>query len=212
MGPHENPPLADVLFSKVHQRLLALLFGNPQRSFYGNELIELANSGKGAVQRELERLSAVGLLTVSRRGNQKHYQVNTDAPIYAELRGLVLKTFGLADVLRAALAPLSPAIEAAFVYGSIARQDDTASSDIDLMVISTTLTHGELFAALEEASVALGRTINPTVYSPEELRTRIRENNSFVVRVLDQPKIWILGGADELAQALATVPPGPNSP
>jgi predicted nucleotidyltransferase len=199
MGPLENPPLADVLFSKVQQRLLALLFGNPQRSFYSNELIELAESGKGAVQRELERLSAVGLLTVSRRGNQKHYQVNTGAPIYSELRGLVLKTFGLADVLRAALAPLAGAIEAAFVYGSIARQEDTASSDVDLMVISPTLTHGELFAALEEASVALGRTINPTVYSPEELRIRIRENNSFVIRVLDQPKIWILGGADELA-------------
>ena len=199
MGPLAQPPLADALFSKVQQRLLALLFGNPQRIFYSNELIELADSGKGAVQRELERLAAVGLLTVSRRGNQKHYQVNTGAPIYAELRGLVLKTFGLADVLRAALAPLAAAIEAAFVYGSIARLDDTASSDVDLMVISATLTHGELFAALEEASMALGRTINPTVYSPAELRTRIRDNNSFVIRVLDQPKIWILGGADELA-------------
>lgn len=199
MGTISTPPLADVLFNKAQQRLLALLVGNPERTFYSNELIELAGCGKGAVQRELTRLAAVGLLTVSQRGNQKHFQANTAAPIYPELRGLVLKTFGLADVLKAALAPLTGEIHSAFVYGSIARQEDTASSDVDLMVISETLTHADLFGALEAASQTLGRTVNPTVYSPAELEKRLRDRNSFVTRVLAQPKIWILGGEDVLA-------------
>ena len=109
------------MFPKVRQRVLAVLFGNPARSFYANEVIALAQSGTGAVQRELAALSEAGLLTVTRQGNQKHYQANAEAPVFAELRGLVLKTMGLADVLRAALAPLSPQIELAFVYGSVAK-------------------------------------------------------------------------------------------
>lgn len=199
MGPIPVPPLADVLFNKVQQRLLAVLFGNPDRTFYRNELIELAGGGKGAVQRELERLVAVGLLTTSVRGNQKHFQVNAASPIYPELRGLVLKTFGLADVLKAALAPLANEIQAAFVYGSIARQEDTAGSDIDLMVVSPSLTHADLYNALETAAQALARTINPTIYSAAELDSRLREQNSFVKRVMEQPKIWILGDENALA-------------
>lgn len=199
MGPIATPPLADVLFSKVQQRLLALLFGNPQRSFYSNELIDLAGCGKGAVQRELSRLAAVGLLTVSRRGNQKHFQVNLTSPIFAELRGLVLKTFGLADLLKEALAPLAHQIEAAFVYGSIARQEDSAGSDVDLLIVSRTLSHADLFAVLEKTSTELGRIVNPTVYSPEELTDRARKGNAFVTRLLDQPKIWILGEEHAIA-------------
>ena len=124
-----DPPassLADALFPKVRQRVLAVLFGNPARSFYANEVIALAGSGTGAVQRELAGLSQAGLLTVSRQGNQRHYQANAEAPVFAELRGLVLKTSGVADVLRTALLPLEPQIRAAFVFGSIASQQDTA--------------------------------------------------------------------------------------
>ena len=134
IAPQAPSGIASALFSKVRQRVLAVLFGNPHRSFYANELIALAQSGTGAVQRELATLSEAGLLTVKRQGNQKHYQANTDAPVFAELRGLVLKTMGLADVLRAALAPLAPQIELAFVYGSVAKQQDTANSDIDVMI------------------------------------------------------------------------------
>jgi predicted nucleotidyltransferase len=199
MGTISTPPLADVLFNKAQQRLLALLVGNPERTFYSNELIELAGCGTGAVQRELARLAAVGLLTVSQRGNQKHFQVNTSAPIYPELRGLVVKTFGLADVLKLALTPLAGEIQAAFIYGSIARQQDTASSDVDLMVISETLTHADLFGSLEPAAQALGRTVNPTIYSPAELEKRLHDRNAFVTRVMAQPKIWILGAEDALA-------------
>lgn len=154
--------VADALFTKVQQRVLAVLFGNHSRSFYTNELIALACSGSGAVQRELARLEAAELVTVRRVGNQKHYQANASAPIFEELRGLVLKTSGLVDVLRAALAPLAAQIDQAFIYGSIAKGKDTAESDIDLMVTSEKLAYADLFAALEPATQRLQRTVNPT--------------------------------------------------
>lgn len=185
--------LADALFAKVQQRVLAVLFGNPSRSFYANEVIALARSGTGAVQRELARLEASGLVTVTRVGKQKHYQVNAASPVFEELRGLVLKTFGLAEVLRAALKPVSRDIRAAFVYGSIAKGQDTAASDIDLMVISDRLTYADLFAVLEAASAQLGRKIAPTIYSSKELSKRMNQRNAFLTRVLAQPKLWLMG-------------------
>ena len=191
--------LADALFTKVQQRVLGVLFGNPGRSFFANEVIALAGSGTGAVQRELIRLATAGLLTVKPIGRQKHYQANAAAPVFEELHGLVLKTFGLADVLRAALGPRSGRIRAAFVYGSIAKKQDTAASDIDLMVVSENLTYADLFAALEKASGRLGRKVNPTVYSPKEFARRMKQGNAFVTRVLAQPKIWLIGGERDLA-------------
>lgn len=189
--------IADALFAKVRQRVLGLLFGNPGRSFYANEVIALIGSGTGAVQRELIRLEAAGLVTLTRVGTQKHYQANSAAPVFEELRGLVLKTSGLADVLRAALAPLATQIRTAFVYGSVAKRQDTASSDIDLMVVSDSLSHADLFAALEESTNRLGRPVNPTVYTPQELAKRISEGNAFIKRVSAQPKLWLLGKAHE---------------
>lgn len=191
--------IADALFSKVQQRVLAVLFGNPSRSFYANELIALAGSGSGAVQRELARLSVAGLVTVKRIGNQKHYQANASAPVFEELRGLVLKTSGLVDVLRSALAPLAGQIPVAFVFGSLAKASDTATSDIDLLVVSDTLAYGELFAALEPAANRLQRTVNPTLYSRSEFDSRLKAGNPFVKRVLAQPKLWVIGAADGLA-------------
>jgi predicted nucleotidyltransferase len=185
--------VAEALFTKVQQRVLDVLFGNPTRSFYANELIVLASSGSGAVQRELAQLEAAELVTVSRVGNQKHYQANASAPIFEELRGLVLKTSGLVDVLRAALAPLAAQIDQAFAYGSVAKGKDTAKSDIDLMVISDKLAYADLFAALEPATNQLKRTVNPTLYSRKEVDKRILDGNAFVKRVLAQPKLWVIG-------------------
>ncbi len=196
MGTNQSPSpssAANALFPKVRQRVLAVLFGAPDRSFYTNELIGLAQSGAGAVQRELADLAAAGLLTVRRQGNQKHFQANAASPVFAELRGLVLKTMGLADVLRAALAPLAPQIERALVFGSIARQQDTAASDVDLLVVSDSLSYGELFAALEEAGQVLGRTINPALYTATDFRARQQGDNAFIRRVMQQPTIWLMG-------------------
>lgn len=184
---------ADALFPKVRQRVLAVLFGSPDRSYYTNELIALAQSGAGAVQRELADLSAAGLLTVRKQGNQRHYQANAASPVFTELRGLILKTIGLADVLRAALAPLAEHIERAFVFGSIARQTDTAQSDVDLLLVSNQLGYGDVFAALEGACQTLGRTINPVLYSAAEFEARRASDNAFITRVMQQPKIWLIG-------------------
>jgi predicted nucleotidyltransferase len=191
--------LADALFAKVQQRVLGVLFGNPRRSFYANEVIALARSGTGAVQRELRRLEASGLVTVTRVGKQKHYQANPGSPVFEELRALVLKTVGLADVLRSALAPVSLDIRAAFVYGSIAKGEDTSASDIDLLVVSDRLTHADLFAVLEQASAQLGRKVAPTIYSSKELSRRVKQENAFVTRVLAQPKLWLIGDQRDLA-------------
>jgi len=196
-APHVN--LSAALFSNTQQRVLAFLFGQPERSFFATELIGLAGGGSGAVQRELKRLAESGLVTVTRLGNQKHYQANPQSPIFAELCGIVQKTVGLAEPLRAALMPFDKDIAAAFVYGSVAKRSDTAQSDIDLMVLSDSLEYADLFAALEEAATRLGRTVNPTIYTRQEFTRRIKQKNAFVARVLAQPKVWLIGGEDELA-------------
>jgi len=203
--------VADALFTKVQQRVLAVLFGNHARSFYANELIALVGSGSGAVQRELAQLEAAELVTVSRVGNQKHYQANSSAPIFEELHGLVLKTSGLVDVLRAALAPLAAQIDQAFVYGSVAKGTDTSKSDIDLMVICEGVAYAELFAALEPATNQLKRTVNPTAYSQMEFDKRNRRGNAFVRRVLTQPKLWVIG-EDSKNSLLSDVTPRKRIP
>ena len=190
--------LGDALFTKVQQRVLGILLGNPGRSFYGNEIIRLAGSGTGAVQRELSRLEAGGLVTVSRIGNQKHFQANSAAPIFEELRAVIRKTSGLADVLRSALAPLTASVHAAFVYGSLAKHADTAISDVDLMIISDTLTYSDLYAALDDAGRRLNRAVNPTICTRSELARRIKRHNAFITRVLAQPRIFLLGEDDAL--------------
>ncbi len=185
--------LADALFSKVQQRVLAVLFGNPARSFYANEVIGLAHSGTGAVQRELARLEASGLVTVTRVGKQKHYKANAASPLFEEIRALAFKTFGLVDVLRAAFEPVASSISAAFIYGSIAKGQDTAASDIDVLVISDSLAYADLFTVLEEASARLGRKVAPTLYSSTEFAERAKRENAFVTRILAQPKVWLIG-------------------
>ena len=190
--------LADALFSGTQQRVLGLLFGQPERSFYATELISLAGVGSGAVQRELASLSQSGLVTVKAVGNQKHYQANPASPIYNELCGMVRKTVGLAEPLRAALAPLARQIKAAFVYGSIAKKEDTATSDIDLMLVSDTLTFGDTILALQAATELLGREVNPNILTQQDFAKRLAEDGSFVSRVMSQPKVWLIGGEHDL--------------
>lgn len=191
--------MADALFGRVRQRVLALLFGHPDRSFYTNEIIGWVDAGSGAVQRELARLADAGLVSAVSIGRQKHYRANQAAPIYSELRGIVRKTSGLRDVLRDALGPLERDIRAAFVFGSIARGADTTGSDVDLMVISDRLTYAELFSALETGSARLARPVSPTIYTSAELARRMSERNAFLTKVLGGPRIWIIGGDDELS-------------
>ncbi len=185
--------LADALLPKTRQRVLAVLFGQPDRTFYASELIALSHSGSGSVQRELADLTQVGILACVKIGNQKHYQANPASPVFEELRGLVLKTVGLGDQLRKALASLATNIHTAFVFGSIAKGQDSAISDVDLLIVSDVLSYGDLFGALEHASQNLGRRINPVIYTSREFEKRQLGDNAFIQRVMQQPKIWLIG-------------------
>ena len=193
--------LADALFTRTQQRVLGVLFGQPDRSFYASELIRTAGTGSGAAQRELARLENSGLVVGRRIGHQKHYQANPASPLFEELRNIVVKTVGLAEPLREALKPLSSAIRAAFVYGSVAKAVDRSGSDIDLMVISDSLTYADVFGALERVAKTVGRQVNPTVYTVAEFSKRTREENAFVTRVLEQPKVWVIGSEHDLPVA-----------
>jgi predicted nucleotidyltransferase len=193
--------LADALFTKTQQRVLRVFFGQPDRSFYASELIRDAGTGSGAAQRELARLEASGLIVARRIGNQKHYQANAKSPLFAELRNIVLKTVGLAEPLRDALKPVASQIRAAFVYGSVAKATDQAGSDIDLMVVSDNLSYADVFGALDKLSRALGRNVNPTVYSAAEFSKRAKNENAFITRVLQGPKVWVIGTENDLPVA-----------
>lgn len=199
----KSPPpaptaLADVLFTPVQQRVLGLLFGQPERRFQSAELIRLAGAGTGAVHRLLTRLAATGLLQVETVGNQKFYRANERAPVYAELVGLVRKTVGLAGPLQAALAPLADRITVAFVYGSVAKGADRAASDIDLMVIAGDLDYATLTAALAAAEEGLARPVSPNLMTPAEWRRKRAEAGSFAARIAAQPKVFVIGSEDEL--------------
>ena len=191
--------LADALFSTVQQRVLAYLFGQPERSFFATELIKLAGGGSGAVQRELARLADSGLVTVTRVGTQKHYQANPKSPIFSELCAIAQKTVGLAEPLRGALKPLAKRIATAFVFGSVSKRSDTATSDIDVLVISDSVDYADVFAALQSAEAKLGRTVNPTVYTLANWRKKRDERNAFVVKVSAQPKVFLIGSEEDLA-------------
>lgn len=201
---------AEALFTKTQQRVLAVLFGQPHRSFYANEIIELAQSGSGAVQRELARLQASRLVTVQKIGNQKHYQANPDAPIYEELRGIVMKTFGVADVLRNALIPLWPLIDVAFIYGSLAKGTEHAGSDVDLMVIGSLPSNVQLLELLLPTHALMGRVVNPTLYTAAEFSQRVQVGKSFIVRVLEQPKVFVKGNEHDISRIGSAGEPGPD--
>jgi predicted nucleotidyltransferase len=190
--------LGSVLFTNTQQRVLACLFGQPERSYFANELINITGAGSGAVQRELKRLSESGLVSSEMRGNQRHFQANPHSPIFQELTQIVQKTFGLAHPVREALAPYREAIQCAFIFGSIAKKQDTATSDIDLFVISDNLSNSDLINQLLGTEVRLGRSINTTIYTAADVRQRLKDGNAFLTRVFEQPKIWIIGNESDI--------------
>ncbi len=191
--------VADALFSRTQQRVFGLLFGQADRTFGTVELIDLAGSGRGAVQRELERLVASGLVVTTELGLQKRFQANRASPIFLELQTIVQKTGGAPQVLRGALQALAGRASFALLYGSTAKGMDRATSDIDVLVVSDSLTLEELFAALQPAEAQLGRPINPTLYTPSEFRARRQARHPFLSRVLNGEHVVLLGSEDAVA-------------
>jgi predicted nucleotidyltransferase len=200
MGMMATEPLSlsNALFSKVQQRVLALIFGQPERSFYTSEIMRKVQSGTGAVERELSRLQRSGLVSVERIGNQKHYRANRQSPVFVELQSLVIKTVALIEPLRQSLEPCADKIAAAFVYGSVAKGTDTARSDIDLMVIGDELSYSELYAALQDVEAALGREVSPVFLSPKDWRRKVSQKGSFISKVKALPKIFVFGSEQDL--------------
>ncbi len=204
VAPHRNrdagnpgvSALAGALFTATQQRILGLLFGQPDRSFFVNEIIALAGSGHGAVQRELARLADSGLAVVSRVGNRKYYRANPDSPLFHEICGIVRKTVGIEETVRGALDPLSGKLTLALLHGSVALQTDTASSDIDLLLVSDRLTLEDVYAALAPAENLLGRRIGPTLYTAEEFRRRRAARTGFLTRVLESRHVVLAGSLD----------------
>lgn len=191
--------LAGALFTPVQQRLLSFLFGQPERRFQSAEIIRLAAGGTGAVHRQLQRLADAGLVLVAREGSQKYYQANPRSPIYPELHGLVVKTVGVVEPVRRALAPVASGIHAAFVFGSTAKKTDRADSDLDVLIVSDKLTYPEAYLALQETEHILARSINPTVMTRAEWKRKRAAKDSFARRIAGQPKLFVIGDEDALA-------------
>jgi predicted nucleotidyltransferase len=197
--PNTHIPLPDVLFGRTRQKVLELLFGHPDESFYLREVARRTGQALGAVQRELAQLTAAGILNRERQGNQVRFRVNRHCPVYPELKALVTKTMGVADVLREALRPLADRIGLAFVFGSFVRGEQHRDSDVDVMVVGD-VSFGEVCEALHPVEERLGREVNPTVYPPAEFFQKMNDGHYFIQRVLNDPVIFLIGGRDELGR------------
>jgi predicted nucleotidyltransferase len=193
--------IADSLFSDSQSRVFRWLFGQPERSYHLNELLRLTGLGSASLQRELNKLAEAGLVRSERVGNLRRFQANQESPVYGELVGLTRKTLGIEPMLREALVPLAPKLEAAFIYGSVAKETDTAKSDIDVMLVGKNLLLAKVLELLVPLEAQLGRKINPTCLTPAEFKRRRAEPDSFVNRVLAQPVIPLMGEVPEPAGA-----------
>lgn len=191
--------LSSVLFGKTRQKVLALFYGHPDESFYMRQVVRSAAVGQGTVQRELKQLAEAGIIQKTVQGRQIYYRANRSCPIFGELQRVVLKTAGLADVLRSALKPLAKKIRAAFVYGSLAASSVKAESDVDLMVIGS-CDFGEVVDAVGKAQEQIGREVNPSVYPVDEFQKKLKASHHFLKTVMAGEKIFLIGDADELAR------------
>ena len=194
-----NPPadaLGNVLFGKAKRAILSRLLGSPEKRFYVRELARGAGLTPSTLSRDLSALADAGLITRVEEGRQVYYQANQASPVYHELRGLITKTFGFADVLRNMLAPVAPRIALAAIYGSVAKGAHTAQSDVDLLIVGE-LRSAEIADELIKAEHALGRSISPTIYSPEEFASSAK-SNPFLKAIIEKPMVFLIGERHEL--------------
>jgi uncharacterized protein len=191
------PSLGQLLFGDTRRAILALLYGHSEEQFYLRDLVRRTETALGAAQRELKQLTEAGLVLRVKRGNQVYYQANLANPIFSELKGILTKTAGIGDVVRQALQPVTDRVRTAFIYGSVAKGAETASSDIDLMVIGD-VGFGEVVSCLSAVETKLGREINPTVYPPSEYAMKLKAKNHFLTSVFREKKIFVIGDEHEL--------------
>lgn len=192
--------IASALYTDSQSRVFRWVFGQPDRGFHLSELRRLTGLGSASLQRELNRLAEAGLVRAERVGNLRRFQANEESPVYAELVGLTRKTLGIEPMLRDALQPLIPDLKTAWIYGSVAKETETAKSDIDVMLVGEKLTLAKVLKSLLPLEPQLGRKINPTLYTPAEFKRRRAERDSFVNRVLAQPVLPVIGDAPPRAR------------
>ncbi len=191
------PGLTETLFSEYRRKVLALLLLRSDEHFHVREISRLANVPAGSLHRELKMLLDAGLLTRNTIGNQVHYQANRNCPIFAELASIFRKTSGLADVLRLALSPLSDKVQAAFIFGSVARGEERATSDVDVFIVGDA-SFTEVVGALAEMNQKLGREINPVVMSHDQFFSKMASGEPFLNRIMREPKLFLIGTEDDL--------------
>jgi len=188
--------LVDALFTSTQQKVFRLIFGQPDRKFFAQEIIDLAAAGSGAVQRELAELSQTGLVITEVIGKQKYYQANKQSPIFDELFRIVQKTIGLAEPIKQALDLLGSPIKLAFIFGSIAKGSAKSGSDIDVLLVADNVGQDEIYAAFEPIERILSRKISPVLYSSSEFREKVRSKNAFLERVMAGDRIQLIGSDD----------------
>jgi predicted nucleotidyltransferase len=196
--------IATALLGKVRGAVLALLFSHPDEAYYLRQVVRETGLGHGAVQREFGLLLKLGLVTRTRRGREVFYQANQASPVFSELRGLIVKTAGLADVLREALAG-AKGVALAFIFGSMAKGTFDSRSDVDLLVVGD-VSFGDVSGALRSAEDRLNREVTPTVYSPTEFQEKVKAKHHFLMRVLEEPKIMLVGSEDDLERLGRSTP------
>ena len=189
--------LCSGLFGKTRQAVLALLYGQADASFYTKQILDGVKIGRGAVQRELKNLTDTGIIIREVQGRQVYYHANAKCPIFEELKSIVRKTFGVADVIRQSLANSACKIRIAFIFGSVARSADDRRSDIDLMVVGK-ISFGDVVLLLGPAEEKIAREINPVVYPIAEFKKKVKDDHYFVKTVLEDEKIFVIGDEDEL--------------
>lgn len=189
--------LGNALFTSTQQKVLGLLYAQPDKSFYLKEILRLTGMGVATIKRELDRMLAAGILNMTRIGNQHHYQANSECPIYLELIGIVKKTIGLTDVLSLTLSSLTAQITWAFVFGSVASGKETSASDIDLMIIGD-VRFADVVNVLYSVQEKLGREINPKIYTQKEWTQMLNNNDAFIKEVLAKSRMNIMGKGNEL--------------
>jgi DNA-binding transcriptional ArsR family regulator len=199
MATSQQIDLGALFFGTYRRRVLSLLLLHADESFHLREIARLTKTQPGTLRRELSLLTEAGVLESEQIGNQVRYRANANCPIYGELRGILRKTTGIADILREALAPLRDRISLAFVHGSIAQGTERRASDIDLMIVGTVALE-DVVQALQSAQQQLRREINPSVYRSAEFRRKAQEKGGFIARVVAGAKLFIAGNADDLGK------------
>lgn len=197
-----NNKLSEILFGKTRQAVLSLLYGHADEYFYLRQILRVVGGGMGAVQRQINALVDAELVTRIHKGKQIYYQANAQSPIYGELKSIIIKTAGIGDILKMALASLAPQIDCAFIYGSVARGAEKADSDVDVIVVGD-IPFSDVVSALSPAQDTIGREINPTVYPPDEFRAKLLKKNHFINTILAGEKIYLIGDDHELKRLAA---------